>query len=87
MASTIKMKEDDKRRLDELRANLLINGINLKQEELISKLIELGEIFLLDLNHIPMKKLSPSKKKKILSRGYKMGSNSSTIDEELYGGE
>lgn len=81
------MKENDKKRLDELRAKLLLNGINLKQEELLSKLLDLGENFLLDLNNLPMKQLSKKEKEKIMSRKYKMGQTSSrTIDEELYGG-
>ena len=87
MSSTIKMRADDKKQLDKLKAALLLNGISLKQEELLSRLVDLGENFLLDFDSVPMKKLSQEEKEKILSRGYKMGPTSSkTIDEELYGG-
>ncbi len=86
MASTIKMKDQDKKRLDELRARLLLHGINLKQEELLSRLLDLGENFLLDLNYLPMKKLSEREKEEIHSRGFKMGpSSEETIDKDLYG--
>ncbi len=86
MAPTIKLKDSDKVRLDELRAKLLLNGINYKQEELLSKLLDLGESFLLDINSIPMKRLSEDEKDKILSRGYKMGfSSEDSIDTDVYG--
>lgn len=80
------MKDDDKVRLDELRAKLLLQGINLKQEELLTRLLDLGENFLLDINELPMKKLSEYEKTEIRSRGYKMGLTSEeSIDKEIYG--
>lgn len=86
MASTIKMKDKDKKRMDELRARLLLQGINLKQEELLSRLLDLGENFMLDLDNLPMKQLSEKDKEKIRSREYKMGVTSEeTIDQDLYG--
>ena len=86
MASTIKMKDKDKKRMDELRARLLLQGINLKQEELLSRLLDLGENFMLDLDNLPMKQLSEKDKDKIRSREYKMGVTSEeTIDQDLYG--
>ena len=86
MVSAIKVSAKDKMRLDELQAKLLLYGINLRQEELLSRLIDLGENYLLDLNSIPMKKLSEAEKEEIRSRGFNMGpSSEKTIDKDLYG--
>ena len=50
MASSIKLEDKDKERLDTLKAKLSFHGINLNQEQLFSKLLDLGENFLIDLN-------------------------------------
>ncbi len=85
MASTVKLRDRDKKRLDELRAKLLLQGISLNQEELLAKLVDLGENFLL-IDTLPMRKLSQKKKESILKRGFDLGVTSEeTIDSELYG--
>ena len=50
MASSIKVKNIDLERLETIRAKLSFNGMNLNQEELFSKLLNLGENFINDLN-------------------------------------
>ncbi|RMG30179.1 MAG: hypothetical protein D6732_16785 [Methanobacteriota archaeon] len=88
MAATVKLKDEDKKRLDRLRAKLLLAGVNLKQEELLSRLIDLGENFLPGLDQLQMKKLSGEEKKRIMARKYRLGGKSwKTIDQELYGGK
>ncbi len=88
MAATVKLRDEDKERLDRLRAKLLLAGINLKQEELLSRLIDLGENFLLGLDRLEMNPLSEKEKKQILSREYRLGDKSwETIDQDLYGGK
>lgn len=86
MASTIKMRGEDKKRLDQLRAKLLLAGIKMNQEDLLNKLLDLGENYLLDIDMIPMNKLSKSRKEEILTRGYDMGVTSEkTVDKDIYG--
>ena len=86
MAATIKMKDRDKERLDSLRARLLLNGIKLNQEELLSRLLDIGENYLLNLDNIPMKKITRKRKQEILSRAIDMGVNSEdTVDDDIYG--
>ena len=88
MAVSVKLRDEDKERLDRLRAKLLLAGVNLNQEELLSRLIDLGESFLPGLDHLQMKELSEEERKQILSRKYKLGGGSwKTIDDELYGGK
>lgn len=85
----MKLKDKDKERLDQLRAKLLLAGVNLKQEELLSWLIDLGEHFLPGLDQLQMKKLSEEEKnhgKKIPTWREIRGNNrSGTLWREMNG--
>ena len=86
MAKTIKLRDNDKKRLDQLRAQLLLRGIKLNQEEFLSRLFDLAEKNLSEFEEISMKELTPERKSELLARGFKMGITSEeTVDQDIYG--
>ncbi len=86
MRASIKIRVEDKEKIDKLRAKLLLKGIKLSQEELLGKLIELGEKELLQMIEKSSTVMSRKKKKEILSRGYDLPVISAEeIDEIIYG--
>ncbi len=86
MTVTLKMRNDDKERLDRLRAKLLLHGVKLNQEELIAKLVDLGESYLPELTAHTRKKPSKEEIERIMSVSFDMGpSSNETIDEDIYG--
>lgn len=86
MTVTLKMRNDDKERLDRLRAKLLLQGVKLNQEELIAKLVDLGESYLPELTAQTRKKPSKKEIERIMSVSFDMGpSSENTIDEDIYG--
>jgi hypothetical protein len=86
MVKTIKLRDNDKIRLDQLRAELLLSGVNLNQEEFLSKLLDLAEKNLSTFKEFSFKELTPEKKAEILARGFKMGITSEeSVDRDIYG--
>jgi hypothetical protein len=86
MRASIKIRIEDKERIDKLRAKLLLHGIRLSQEELLAKLIDLGEKELLQLVEKSSLPVSKKRKEEILSRGFDLPViEVEEMDEILYG--
>ena len=86
MATTVKLSKELKERLEKLRAQFLIKGKKLKQEELLEILIRIGEISPLLLEREIYEPLSENDQQEILADTMKLGvSSEDTIDSELYG--
>ena len=86
MTVTLKMRDNDKERLDKLRAKLLLHGVKLNQEELIARLVDLGESYLPELTVETRKKPSKKELNRIMAVSFDMGpSSENTIDEDIYG--
>ena len=86
MRTSIKIRIEDKERIDKLRAKLLLIGIKLSQEELLGKLIELGEKELLQVLEKQSTPMSKKKKEQILSRGFDLPVvRIEEMDEIIYG--
>ena len=84
MTVTLKMRNNDKERLDKLRAKLLLHGVKFNQEELIARLLDLGESYLPELTAQARKKPSGEIVDKIVSVSFDMGPSSADIDEDIY---
>ncbi|MCY3411535.1 MAG: hypothetical protein INQ03_07895 [Candidatus Heimdallarchaeota archaeon] len=81
MATTIKISDESKEKLDRIRAKLLLQGKKYKQEELIDLVISMA-----DANPVLVgdyKGLSELEKEEFMSFTFK-GSSEKSIDEELY---
>lgn len=86
MVKTIKLRDVDKKRLDQLKAKLLLKGVKVNQEELLSQILDLAEKNLSELENVSMKNLTPERKVELLARGFKMGITSEeTVDQDIYG--
>ncbi len=84
MATTIKIKNDTKERLEKIRARLLLQGKKLKQDELIDFIVKLAEMNPLLLNQEEYKGPTSDEQKEFFSLTFKGGKNLKSIDEELY---
>ncbi len=85
MRANIKIRIEDKERIEKLRAKLLLIGVKLSQEELLGKLIELGEKELLQILEKPTP-MSKRKKEQILARGFDLPVvRMEEMDEIIYG--
>ena len=84
MATTIKISDTSKMKLERLRARLLLQGRKFKQEELIDFIILLAETSPLTLNKGEYKGLSKSEKDEFLGFTFKGGNSDKSIDEEIY---
>lgn len=84
MATTIKIRDDTKERLERLRARLLLQGKKFKQDELIDFIIKLAEMNPLLLNREEYIGPNSDEQKKFFSLTFKGGNNTKSIDEELY---
>lgn len=84
MATTIKIKNDTKERLDRLRARLLLQGKKFKQDELIDFIVKLAEMNPLILNQEDYKGPTSEEQDKFFSISFKASKTSKSIDEELY---
>lgn len=84
MATTIKISNESKERLEKLRARLLLQGRKFKQDELIDFIISLAETNPIILNQSEYKGLSSKEQKRFFSFTFKAGKSAKSIDEELY---
>ena len=86
MATTVKIRDEDKEKLDRLRAHLLLKGIKLNQEELLSKIITISETHQMLFDEEGFEPLSDKQIEEIMKLTFSLGKSShKTIDEELYG--
>ena len=84
MATTIKISDSSKMKLERLRARLFLQGRKFKQEELIDFIISLAETSPLILNKGEYKGLSKPEKEEFLAFTFKGGKSDKSIDEEIY---
>lgn len=90
MSTTVRIREEDKERLDRLQAKITLEtGEKPSLEEVLHRLVELGEANEVDLifeDEPP--ELSQARKQAILAMGSHTGTRTSEedIDETLYGG-
>ena len=84
MATTIKISDKSKERLEKLRARLLLQGRKLKQEELIDFIITIAENNPMILNQGAYKGLTNKEQENFFSFTFKAKDSSKSIDEELY---
>ncbi|MHA1521612.1 MAG: hypothetical protein ACTSRK_15645 [Promethearchaeota archaeon] len=84
MATTIKINNDTKERLDRLRARLILQGKKFKQDELIDFIVKLAEINPLIFNQGVYKGPTSEEQNRFFSSTFKTGKTSKSIDEELY---
>ena len=84
MATTIKISNESKERLEKLRARLILQGRKFKQDELIDFIISLAETNPIILNQSDYKGLSSKEQEKFFSFTFKAGKSTKSIDEEIY---
>jgi len=85
MTTTVKIRDEDKEKLDRIKAKLVLRGVKLNQEELLGKIIDLAESSPLLLDKVEFSGVSEHRKKEILSYAFSLGtSQEETIDHELY---
>jgi hypothetical protein len=85
MATTIKIRDDTKNRLDNIKATLQLKGTKIKQEDLIDLIISIAEAHPMLLESVIEWKIDPQIKKRVMSNTFDLGPSShETIDEELY---
>ena len=86
MSTSIKIRDEDKEKLDRIKAKLVLKGIKLNQEQLLSRIISIAESSPLLFDELEFRGLSKKRKDEILSKTYSLGpSNEDSIDEEVYG--
>jgi hypothetical protein len=86
VSSTVKLSKELKERFEKLRAQFMIKGKKLKQEELLEILISIGEISPLLLEREVYSPLPVDEQQKILQDKMKLGTSSEEdIDRDLYG--
>ncbi len=86
MSSTVKLSIELKEHLERLRAQFLIKGKKLKQEELLEILIGIGEISPILLEREIYQLLPHNEQVKILEDTFDFGvSSEATIDDDKYG--
>ena len=84
MATTIKIRNDTKERLERLRARLLLQGKKFRQDELIDFIVTLAEMNPLILNQEKYQGPNSEEQRKFFSLTFKGGKVTKSIDEELY---
>ena len=84
MATTIKVSDETKEKLDRIRARLLLQGKKLKQEELIDFIISLAETNPIISGDKEYEGLSSKEQKEFLSFTFKTERSKKSIDEEIY---
>lgn len=85
MATTIRISDEIKKRLDKIKAQLLMQGVKLKQDELIEKLVILAEANPMLFQKQMFSGVDKETKKKIMSVSFDLGESSEeTIDDDLY---
>ena len=84
MATTIKISDESKEKLERLRARLLLQGRKLKQDELIDFIISLAETSPFILNQGEYKGLSSEAQEEFFAFTFKAGKSRKSIDEEIY---
>jgi hypothetical protein len=85
MATTIKIREDTKIRLDVLKATLQLKGKKINQEDLIDILVMIAESHPLLLDRVIDWSIDVNTKERVLSNVFDLGPSShKTKDEELY---
>jgi len=84
MATTIKISDESKEKLDKIRARLLLQGKKLKQEELIDFIITLAETNPIISGEKEYEGLSSQEQKEFLSFTFKTEISNKSIDEEIY---
>ena len=86
MATTVKIREIDKEKLDFIKARMLLKGIKLNQEELLGKIISIADTHPSLIDDESAIKLTDEEIDDKLKTSFKMGiSSHETIDEDLYG--
>lgn len=84
MATTIKISDESKEKLEKLRARLLLQGRKFNQEELLSFIISVAESSPILLSQGEYKGLASRQQKKFFDFTFKAGTSEKTIDEEIY---
>lgn len=84
MATTIKISNESKEKLEKIRARLLLQGKKFKQDELLDFIISLAETSPIILNQGEFKGLSNKQKKEFFAFTFDGGSSEKSIDEEIY---
>ncbi|MHA2249035.1 MAG: hypothetical protein ACXAD7_01675 [Candidatus Kariarchaeaceae archaeon] len=84
MATTIKINDDTKERLDRIRARLLLQGKKFKQDELIDFIVTLTEMHPLLLNQENYNGPTSAEQNLFFSVTFKGGKTKKSIDEEIY---
>ena len=82
--TTVKIRTEDKGRLDKIRSELLLKGIKLNQEELLSKIIALAETSPLLLDKDYQIQPTEDELEEILNFNFSLGKSEKTIDETIY---
>lgn len=86
MATTIKIREDTKKRLDLLKATIQLSGKKINQEDLIDLIVMIAESHPLILDRVIDWNIDSKIKERVLSNIFELKPSSyKTIDEELYG--
>ncbi|MCE7736581.1 MAG: hypothetical protein GPJ54_16990 [Candidatus Heimdallarchaeota archaeon] len=86
MVTTVKVRDETKVRLDRLKAQQLLKGRKLNQEDLIDLLVTIAETHPTVLENELFKGVSTKVKKRVMRTTFDFPpSNSESIDEELYG--
>ena len=84
MATTIKISDEAKAKLERIRARLLLQGKKLRQDELIEFIISLAETSPLILNQKEFKGLTDEQKKIFFSFSFKGGKSDKSIEIYLH---
>ncbi len=85
MATTIKIRDETKNRLDNIKAALQLKGTKIKQEDLVDLIISIAESHPMLLESVIEWKIDPKIKERVMSNTFDLGTSShETIDDELY---
>ncbi len=88
MATTIRISTQVKERLDRIKAQLLLQGIKLKQDELIEKLVTLAEAHPMMFQDQVFIGVSDKTIEDIMNVSFDLGKGTEeTINKDLYGDE
>ncbi len=88
MATTIRISGKIKERLDRIKAQFLLQGIKLRQDELIERLVTLAEAHPMIFQDQMFKGVDVKTMSEIMNVSFDLGSGSEeTINEDLYGDE
>ncbi|RMG25387.1 MAG: hypothetical protein D6732_22460 [Methanobacteriota archaeon] len=84
MATTIKVNDATKEKLDRLRARLLLMGKKMKQEDLLDFIVSMAESSELIFKLEPYGGLSESERQEFFDFTFRTKKSDRTIDEEIY---